>query len=358
MITCREGRGATTYDFHFRKHLLMRLIRGGIGGILLLLLLEEPEGASEGGGDDKDDEEDLATVALGLAGLKLGLERLNLFAAALVSGVTAVGGVLDELRAHVLGLELSVIVVVGAAGVLSTEAATGVRDRLAGEFVVGGCGLRGAVLVGEEAEHNVGTDNLLALAVHDVHALGANEVLVILLLLKLAALVILIHLQVGLSALGIPLEVEISVILVSGLLALPGHVLGDGLGVGVDADDVVTVGLGVGAAEGAGIEFVGVDGAKAVDDGGRFVGIITLDLLTGEALDELHAVVGEEVELILLLLVLIVLLELTGGADELAGGGAGYLARGGEVDVLLGGGSSPGGGENEGGGNLHGSIWG
>ena len=49
-------------------------------------------------------------------------------------------------------IELSVIVVVGAAGVLSAKAATGVRDRLAGEFVVGGCGLRGAVLVGEESE--------------------------------------------------------------------------------------------------------------------------------------------------------------------------------------------------------------
>merc|ERR1719183_2132352 len=358
MITCRERAEATTYVFHFRKHLLMRMIRGGIGDILLLLLLEEPEGASEGGGDDKDDEEDLATVALGLAGLKLGLERLNLFAAALGSGVTAVGGVLDELRAHVLGLELSVIVVVGAAGVLSTEAATGVRDRLAGEFVVGGCGLRGAVLVGEEAERNVGTDNLLALAVHDVHAVGANEVLVPLLLIKLAAIV---HVHVGLSALGVISEVEISVILLSVGLGLFAHVLGDGLGVGVDADDVVTVGLGVGAAEGAG--GLGARGAKAEDDGGRFVSIVALDLLTGEALDELHAVVGEEVELILFLLVLVVLLELTGGADELAGGGAGYLARGGEVDGLLSGGGLLGGGEagrgkDEGGGELHGSIWG
>ena len=123
-----------------------------IGGILLLLLLEEPVATSKGGGDDEDDEEDLATVALGLAGLELGLKRLDLIAAVLVHGITTEGGVLNEAHAHVLGLELSVLVVVGAAGILSTKTAAGVRDLLASELVVGGCGLSGTVLVGEEAE--------------------------------------------------------------------------------------------------------------------------------------------------------------------------------------------------------------
>ena len=152
-----ESRIAPIKQRAFRNHSVSfeypsLVVEERVLGILLLLLHPEVVSGTKDDQNKKDNAEDLATVALGLAGLKLGLERLNLFAAALVSGVTAVGGVLDELRAHVLGLELSVIVVVGAAGVLSTEAATGVRDRLAGEFVVGGCGLRGAVLVGEEAE--------------------------------------------------------------------------------------------------------------------------------------------------------------------------------------------------------------
>jgi hypothetical protein len=109
-----------------------------IGGILLLLLLEEPVGTSKGGGDDEDDEEDLATIALGFAGLELGLERLDLFAAILVHGVTAKGGVLNEARAQFLGLELSVVIVVGAAGVLSAKTTTGIRDLLASQLVVRG----------------------------------------------------------------------------------------------------------------------------------------------------------------------------------------------------------------------------
>ena len=122
-------------------------------GILLLLL--HPEVVS-GTKDDKNKEnnaEDLATVALGLAGLKLGLERLNRFAAALVSGVTAVDDIFEEVLADLLGLELSIIVVGGALGGILVKSKTGaVRDLLAGELVVGGCGLRGAVLVGEESE--------------------------------------------------------------------------------------------------------------------------------------------------------------------------------------------------------------
>ena len=83
---------------------------------------------------------------------ELGLKRLDLFASALVHGITTEGGVLNETHAHVLGLELSVIVVVGAAGILSAKTAAGVRDLLASELVVGGRGLSATVLVGEEAE--------------------------------------------------------------------------------------------------------------------------------------------------------------------------------------------------------------
>ena len=204
---------------------------------------------------------------------------------------------------------------------------------------------------------NVGADNLLALAVHDVDALGSDEVLVpLLLLLELAALVVLVllHVEFGLAALGVVLEVEFTVVLVSGLLPLPGNVLGDGLGEGVDANNVVAIRLLVGAAEGTGRLNVR-EGAKAVDDGGRLVGIITRNLLAGDALDELHAVLRKEVELILFLFGL-VLLELTGGADELAGGMARHLVGGGEVDGFLGSRGGPSGSKNEGGGNLHGYL--
>ena len=151
-----ESRIAPIKQRAFRNHSVSfvcpsLVVEERVLGILLLLLHPEVVSGTKDDQNKKDNAEDLATVALGLAGLKLGLERLNLFAAALVSGVTAVGGVLDELRAHVLGLELSVIVVGGALGGHLVKSKTGaVRDLLAGELVVGGCGLSGAGFFGEE----------------------------------------------------------------------------------------------------------------------------------------------------------------------------------------------------------------
>lgn len=151
-----ESRIAPIKQRAFRNHSVSfarppLVVEERVLGILLLLL--HPEVVS-GTKDDKNKEnnaEDLATVALGLAGLKLGLERLNRFAAALVSGVTAVDDIFEEVLADLLGLELSIIVVGGALGGILVKSKTGaVRDLLAGELVVGGCGLRGAGFFGEE----------------------------------------------------------------------------------------------------------------------------------------------------------------------------------------------------------------
>jgi len=123
----------------------------------LLLLHEEVVSSTEDDKNKEDNAKDLAAGHFGLAGLKLGLERLNLFAAALVNGIAAVSNILDELLADLLDLELSVLVVGGALGGLLVKSKTGaVRNLLASELVVGDLGLRGAGFIGEEIKLCVG----------------------------------------------------------------------------------------------------------------------------------------------------------------------------------------------------------
>ena len=120
-------------------------------GILLLLLHPEVVSSTKDNKDEEDNAKGLAAGHLGLAGLELGLERLDLFAPALVHGITSVDNILDEALADLLNLELTVLVVGSAlGGVLVKSKAAGVRDLLASELVVGGRGLSGTGLVGEE----------------------------------------------------------------------------------------------------------------------------------------------------------------------------------------------------------------
>ena len=120
-------------------------------GILLLLLHPEVVSSTEDDKDEKDNAKDLATGHLSLAGLKLGLERLNLFAAALVNGIAAVDNILDEALADLLNLELTVLVVGSALGSLLVKSKAGaVGNLLTSQLVVGGGGLRGAGFVREE----------------------------------------------------------------------------------------------------------------------------------------------------------------------------------------------------------------
>ena len=120
-------------------------------GILLLLLHPEVISSTEDDKDEEDNAKDLAARHLGLAGLELGLKRLDLFAAALVDGIAAVDNILDEALADLLNLELSVLVVGSALGGLLIKSKAGaVGDLLASELVVGGRGLRGTRFVGEE----------------------------------------------------------------------------------------------------------------------------------------------------------------------------------------------------------------
>ena len=120
-------------------------------GILLLLLHPEVVSSTKDNKEEEENAKDLAAGHLGLAGLELGLELLDLFASALVHGITAVDNILDEALADLLNLELTVLVVGSAlGGVLVKSKAGAVRDLLASELVVGGRGLSGTGLVGEE----------------------------------------------------------------------------------------------------------------------------------------------------------------------------------------------------------------
>ena len=115
------------------------IVEEGVLGVLLLLLHPEVVSSTEEDNDEEDNAKDLAARHLGLAGLELGLELLNLFASALVNGVTTVGNILDETLADLLDLELTILIVRGAlGGLLVKSKAVAVGDLLASELVVGG----------------------------------------------------------------------------------------------------------------------------------------------------------------------------------------------------------------------------
>ena len=99
--------------------------------------------------------------------------------------------------------------------------------------------------------------------------------------------------------------------------------LSNGLGEGVDADDVVAVGFLVGTAEGGGALDVG-ERTETVDDGSVLVGVLAVNLLVGDAHDVLEAVVAKEGELVLVLVVVVVV---SGRDDGRNGGGSGRWRR-------------------------------
>ena len=138
------------------------------------------------------------------------------------------------------------------------------------------------------------------------------------------------------------LEVElvaVVIVVVAVLLGLLLHLLGKCMSVGVDSDDIVKVGLLVGAADG----ILGLDnvGTKTKDDGGTLdlTAIDGGELVVRNAPDESHAKVLKIGTLLLFRLIVVLLLlvlEATGGAHYLPGG-ASDLLRGRDIEGLPGG---------------------